>query len=41
MYVNWNYLAAFFISLFRSRISVQAEYQNHFGEFSEGHIMVW
>ena len=22
-------------------ISVQAEYQNQFGELSEGHIMVW
>ena len=28
-------------SLSEGRISVQAEYQNQFGELSEGHIMVW
>ena len=30
-----------FFSLFRSRLSVQAEHQNQFGELAEGHIMVW
>ena len=40
-----NHLAAgeilpLFYSLFRSRLSVQCENQNHFREFSEGHIMV-
>ena len=37
---GWSYPAAFFMSLFKGRISVQAEHQNQFGELSEGHIMV-
>ena len=28
-------------SLSKGRIFVQAEYQNHFGEYSDGSIMVW
>ena len=36
---EWNSLTV--LSLFRSRLSVQAEHQNHFRELSEGAIMVW